>query len=268
MEVKNIYLIIIAVGGNVRNKSLLFPSFQKLFSGCRIFEATMPSDLGCVVGSLDHKHLSGISCSEFAASISHQAARNLSLTYDAEWILILEDDAVTSRNFESEICELLDEISCIDEDLIAIHLFPEQYGILKKFNDNFYSVNMIPDYAVGYLMNKCVVDYAANFSSEVHNYLADWPKFLNSIPWYAPKTSMVLHPRPTGESLADFSTIELDRLKRKNDQHLTQKVFNKDLFRLLKFRARSFFSPRFYGSAYIQANKIRSKVIGKYCYEK
>jgi len=268
VKVREIYLIIIGVGGNVRNESLRSPSFQKLFYGCKIFEALTPSDLGCDIQSLDHKHLSGISCYEFAASVSHQAARNLSLTYDPEWILILEDDAVTSCNFDSEIFKLLDEFSLFDQDPIAIHLFPEQYGILKRFKDDSYSVKMIPDYAVGYLMNKCAVDYAANYSNEVHNYLADWPRYFNSIPWYASRASLVSHPSPSEESLADYSRIEPGRLRRKNDRHFTQKVLSEDLFRLIKFKAASLFSSRLYGTAYIQASKMRSMVIGKYCDEK
>ena len=186
----NVGVVVIANDGKIRNFHQLNDDFFSKFSKSHVFCALTPLVLGCENLDNYHTHNNSLTCNELAASLSHQVARNFSIVFELDWVLFLEDDAILNDNFLTVLSNLI-ECNNFAEKELAFHLFPEQFGLLKATHDKLFSIIILPDYAVGYLMNLEAIKFTVGFTHIVQNFLADWPKFIKKISWFAPYESMM-----------------------------------------------------------------------------
>jgi hypothetical protein len=137
-----------------------------------------------------------ISPIEEAISHSHNQARILAKRHGWRWALILEEDAIVLGTRDS-LNLMIQEIenSQTNSHPNAIHLFPEQHGLLghSKAN-NLCKIYWVPDYAVGYLLNSEALQRSIELFTSQKTQVADWPDFMRSLEWWAPNRSWVLHP--------------------------------------------------------------------------
>jgi len=153
-----------------------------------------------------------LTCVERAASVSHQIARNIASSFDTNWVLILEDDAIIFEDFFNSLEELISLSLDKYHEPLGYHLFPEQFGILKRKSANLAKILLMPDYAVAYVLNQPALRFAANNSHSCSRELADWPSYMKKISWFAPLQSCVAHPVLSG--LFHNSSIETSRSSR------------------------------------------------------
>jgi hypothetical protein len=102
---------------------------------------------------------------EVAISLSHHLARKQALISESNWCVFLEEDANLRESFSKlkKLTETLDEINRYKGLALGIHLFPEQYGILcQKGEDPYLTVIKMPDYAVGYALNRLAIKTAVD----------------------------------------------------------------------------------------------------------
>lgn len=254
---KNIGVIVIANDGKIRNIHQLNDDFFSKFSKSYVFCALTPLDLGCENLDVFHTHCNGLTCNEFAASLSHQVARNFSIVFELDWVLFLEDDAILSDNFFVALGNLI-ESQDFTEKRIAIHLFPEQFGLLKTSHDKLLRVMFLPDYAVGYLMNLEAIKFTVGFTNIVQKFLADWPNFIKKISWFAPHESMVTHPMLDYKYNDKTSSIERSRKLKHDSYSLYDKLFSREMLRKIVL---IFLKPftKAYGNSSVKAPALRTR---------
>jgi hypothetical protein len=185
--------VLIIARKNSQSAHMLFKTLEDHFN-VEIVNATTPSDLN----DSNFYPAKNVETLEMAISISHHRARTRALTLGYEWTLILEEDAIV--NFDYFQIRLL--ISSIEQKFsrknipIGIHLFPEQFGILRhKRGARFLRILYLPDGAMGYLLNLKGVKRAVADFVPTRVEIADWPRSLRkNIIWFAPRSSLVLHP--------------------------------------------------------------------------
>lgn len=253
----NVGVIVIANDGKIRNCHQLNEKFFSNFLKSHIFCALTPLVLGCENLDNNHTHSNGLTCNEFAASLSHQVARNFSIVFELDWVLFLEDDAILSENFLTALGNLI-EFNNFAEKELAFHLFPEQFGLLKTTHDKLFSVIILPDYAVGYLMNLEAIKFTVGFTHIVQNFLADWPKFIKKISWFAPHESMIRHPKLDSKHDNKISSIEKFRRLKHDSYSFYDKLFSREMLRkiilvLLKPLTKA------YGNSSIKAPALRTR---------
>jgi hypothetical protein len=188
----------------------LSPSNSDLISDLRtrgisevlVMSAVTPQEVGKFPPfPIDHDFRNDISLVEQAISHSHNQARILARQQDWNWGLILEEDAIVAGTKDS-LNLVIKEVESIGLDSVplAIHLFPEQHGILRmKKSESLYRIHWVPDYAVGYLLNSSALRRSTELFSSQKLQVADWPNFMRKIKWFAPSQSWVLHPLVTEE---------------------------------------------------------------------
>jgi GR25 family glycosyltransferase involved in LPS biosynthesis len=253
--------IIISLPKN-RNFNPLLESLSGLpFSEVIILEATTPMDLMCggILG--DHEHHGNrrsMSCSEVAAAISHHRARAIALAKGWNAVLILEDDAVLKDR--SELFAILNRIHEMNHAPVLLHLFPEQYGIMKnRGNHNFfYDVIKIPDYAVSYILNEKALVEIIKFAPTVNRDLADWPADINRLQVLASKTSVFIHP-VNGENQRT-SSIWLSRTKVLAGRKGINRFRLIELYRVMIYKFVALFSRK-YGTNKIISENLRSLIL-------
>ena len=190
---------IIALPGSQNALNLMSSLKFRFHIDSEIVTAITPSNNGCGMLVTAHTHGFGsdvLSCIEFAISESHKAAREVALASGCEWSLILEEDALLQDNL-NEIPNILDSLgeSATNNIACGLHLFPEQYGVLIRSKvSNVYRVMSLPDFAVAYVLNFEALVEVCELAKSAKIQIADWPRFMKKIRWYAVKDSVILHP--------------------------------------------------------------------------
>lgn len=222
-----------------------------------VLKASTPASLQDL-GLAESKNISQI---EMAISLSHQRARNAGLTVDAEWVLILEEDAIplvieeTITNFLNNL-----DLTLGSAKPKAVHFAPEQFGILfGRKSKEYYNNIMLADCAVAYALNKSAlarISALSDFTSEV----ADWPKVLKKIRWYSPKSPFFAHPNLDEEGLSASTSVRTARLLGRNVWH---RLFSKKTLKTALFLGLAKFGDS-YGIGYVVNERYRSKVVSFY----
>lgn len=247
-------IFIISIPNHRNVDGLVATVKQSLGISPQLVNALTPENLLCAKSSL-HQHagkIRSISCPEFAAALSHSRARNLAIKQGADWNLFLEDDSepcIPNLSLEINKCTNVSK-----NQAIFIHLFPEQNGILKRNQRNdFFQILKMPDYANAYMLNQKALLHLQDITPNSHLYLADWPKFPNSILKLATKTSLFAHP---SQQVAN-SRIEVSRLLFQQRGSSYRKYY---LARQYIFKSSAPFFQRFGGNP-IASEDLRSFVI-------
>ena len=247
----DIEVVVISVYGS---ESL--PKIQNVLSEIgyktRVLVATTPESSDFILS--DSATLSTV---EIATSISHQRARKFALDLGCEWVIILEDDAQIADGFD-DIETLIGEIERDNgrNSKLAVHLYPEQFGILKiNSNKPYLRVLSVPDCAVGYAMNRHAMRATMSIKG-IDQEVADWHPEIRKFSWFAPKFSLVTHP-----DVKDSKVRSLTSNPRQN--RLRQSSF---IEKLIKYPYLKMFLIRFpfpyaspYGSNPISSEKLRTK---------
>ena len=249
-------IVIISVCGQRDIGSLLKALESCAFTKVSVMQATVPDFLSL---ELDQSNQL-ISPVEQAISNSHHRARVLSSSIDADWSIILEDDAIVLNNI-SNLREMLQEIEGhfrIGTPL-AVHLSPEQFGLLLRTKSSrYYKLPFIADCAVGYAMNRTSVRRAVAQGPQI-NEVADWPKSFRAFRWFAPVEPMVAHPDLHNIS-SSSATLEI-RTGRSNRRSIKNRIRKYPYFKMFIFKLFSSYSQN-YGIGYVQVESLRSRIIG------
>jgi hypothetical protein len=226
----------------------------------QIFKAIRPEDITCQNHSngFSSSHRN-ISCLENAISESHRRVRELALNTSSEWCVFLEEDFILENDFDSikDLFLILNE--CFGRTRpLAIHLFPEQFGLLRRWkHQELLQIMKVPDYAVGYAMNHKALEVAGNIP--IANQVADWPMGIRRlIDWYAPTKSIIAHPLFDSDSRVSLNRKFREiRSGRRSQFSKLFKIGNTQL--ILFFLGRIFRIT--YGSNKIESEKLRSVII-------
>jgi len=247
--------VVLSVNGKFRSKSLHLLEDIPEVAEIVIFKSLTPKILGCEEHK--HNHNRGYTCNEHATALSHQAARNFAFTKDWDWTIFVEDDAEILKDFISKILDVLSFNFSKPKHGIALHLFPEQFGLLKRLTDKIYKVIFLPDYAVGYVLDRQALFYCLQESNKVHCYLADWPRFIRKLDWYSYQTSLVIHPDLRNIQSYTNSDIELGRNQRFTEYSLWQRILNSRFLMIVVLKLMRLIGND-YGNAPIQAQNFRT----------
>jgi hypothetical protein len=247
--------VVLSTNGKFRSKSLnLLADFPEV-AEVVVFKSLTPKFLGCT--QKKHRHNRGYTCNEYATSLSHQAARNFAFTKGWDWTIFVEDDAEVSKDFNSKLLDVLTYNFSKPKHGIALHLFPEQFGLLKILTEKIYKIILLPDYAVGYVLDRQALLYCLRESNKVHFYLADWPRFIRKLDWYCYQTSLVMHPDLRSIQNSNNSDIEIGRNQRFKQYNLFQRIINSRLLTIVVLKVMKFIGNS-YGNAPIQAQNFRT----------
>ena len=254
-------IFILTVPGT-RDVMSLINTVQKFLNTVPIVvEAITPAALPCGGKHLggSGRHRNGLSCVEVATSLSHQRARNLASARKCNWSLFLEDDSIVQSSI-SFLPDLILEIESFGsgEQPVGIHLFPEQFGILRKHTRSLLNVVALPDYAVGYVLNAKALRESEKLAEKIHLSVADWPKGMDQIHWYAPTRSLITHPNL--DNHPSQSQIEELRRLRASQSSFSYRFVNYPLLRILVLRLGSLLGMK-YGKNWIASERIRSVVL-------
>jgi hypothetical protein len=247
---------------NKRNPITLLRSLSGIpIKEIRILEATTPINLMCRGIVEAHVHVGNqrsMSCSEVAAAISHHRARAIALAEDWDSVLILEDDAVLDNRFE--LVKILTRMHELVQAPVLIHLFPEQFGIMKNRGNHeyFYDVMKIPDYAVSYILNRRALQKIVGIAPVVSRDLADWPIGIKQLQLIAPKSSIFIH--PINDENQKSSSIWLVRKKILAARKRVDRYRILEIYRFLIYKFVALFTSR-YGSNTIASENLRSLIL-------
>jgi hypothetical protein len=225
----------------------------------RLVKALTPASLGCLAKEPEHLHgfyPQAISCVEFAISRSHESARALALSENCEWAIFLEEDFISGEEIQNlnSYLGILDKL--ITDTPIGVHLFPEQFGILascRRFP--FLRVLAMPDFAVGYILNKAALIQCSNQLDFKKFEIADWPRYMRDLIWLAPKKSIVLHP-DISENAGKSSTLTA-RVQRMDSLGFLTKIKNSRNYLLFVLFLGRLVNIQ-YGNSPISSERIRS----------
>ena len=234
---------------------VLEQSLEKIGFKARVLSATTPESSDFI--SLENIKLSPV---EIATSISHQRARKFALELGCEWAIILEDDAQIIGGFEN-IETLIKQIEMTlgHESALAVHLYPEQFGILKSNSkESFFRVLSVPDCAVGYAMNKNALRATMSIQG-IETEVADWHRELRKFSWFAPKSSLVIHPDVRKSNIRSLTRDP--RNHRVNQRTLIKRLASYPILKMFFLRFPLPYSSS-YGHNPISSEKLRTKVFG------
>lgn len=251
-------IFVLSVPGT-RDTSNLINSIQSLLHITpAVVDSVTPASLPCkgVHPQDPRRHENGLSCIEIATSISHHRARNLAFSLGHRWALFIEDDGIP----QLAIADLPNLISAVErvatcDKPTGIHLFPEQFGILRQRNHEFLDVLSLPDYAVGYILNESALHLAEKLAPTIHLSVADWPKGITAINWFAPTQSFIIHPNL--DNYPSQSQIEEQRRFRATHASFAHQFLQYPFFRILVLRSARLLGLT-YGKSWIGSEKIRS----------
>ena len=255
MDEFSIAIYIITGNLPVRNSNLI-PFFERHNLEYFIPAGSSYHDLFCF-GAEKHSHIWNsleYTCNQLAANISHQMCRYLAYENNYDWYIFLEDDAVIKDEplFLEFIASLRDEL--FNFNPIAINLFPAQYAILTKSHlPNMYKALKIGDYAVGYALNKLALRPTLNLQINDFKGVADWPRNMFKLKWYAPKIPIVVHP--------DVHSSKYDSYLQPKGLLLPSMKPGKVILKLKMILFRFLFLFPYYDNSPIQSNNLRSRII-------
>jgi GR25 family glycosyltransferase involved in LPS biosynthesis len=256
----HIGVFVISMNGSNSNSTLQnLIDHQLNLDDITFIQAVTPNDI-CNFGEV-HKHKGWpreLTCVEVAISHSHVRARETASSHNVDIAIILEEDAQLGVDFLQTLKNsLIPKLAA--KKPIGIHLFPEQFGILRKQkSEELYKIVKIPDYAVGYVLNSHALQVFTGQIEVQKKQIADWPKLARKIFWYAPKMSLVVHPDnykgPT-VSLAEKSR----QTKRLNLKPISKLRIRINLSFLFYLYFKNF--GQVYGKNPISSEKLRSYII-------
>lgn len=249
-----ISFIIVSGDGRIRNsrlKTFFVENNLKYF----VPDGVTIKDLPCYGNKHIHRYKGkNFSCSQLAAATSHQISRIFAASLNFKYFVFLEDDAeIPSEEDFISFLQVLQDRTDLERN-IAIHLFPSQFGILRKCQKNdFLKIVKLPDYAVGYILSTTSLNIINFFSATNLIGVADWPQAFKKLYWYAPKSSIVTH--PAQKNISYKSKIQKDKKVLQS-----MKIANlSDVFNFLFFKIFSLFPV--FDSIEIQSERLRSRVI-------
>jgi hypothetical protein len=226
-----------------------------------IQQATTPLDLGCQVDSQKYcaQHSSKITCIEWAIVNSHRSAQELSQMFPWETVTILEEDFMP----RGELKDFVKSLSCCLRFLskrsspAGFHFFPEQGGIFRTSRTtDFLRAVWVPDFAVAYALNR--EGLAKVLSAPVDpRSVADWPKQVRKIEWWANETSVFLHPAP---ELVRSENHQL-RFNRKRKRFEARSWVNRQVWVQMLIRFSPLMLTERIGNQTIENELIRSVVL-------
>ncbi len=226
-----------------------------IFSKVELFSGLTPKDFQCHDRE-DCHHLCGsknISCIEHAISHSHGAAQRK--PFASKWLLIVEQDAIcTSRAIE--LFSLLREVEdSYPRTPTAIHLYPEQFGLLRDEEQRFFlQVSQVPDGATGYLINKEA--HSQILSDPVPcKEVADWPQSLRKLHWVASRESLIIHPPIIHGRVTSSSTLSRS-IRQRSIYSKFRNHFNMKYLRFCIWKRTSVS----FGQNWIQVEGLRSRI--------
>jgi hypothetical protein len=185
-----------------------------------------PQELGCDAECPGHGLGGRLTCIEFAVAEGHRMARNIARKNTGSVYLFLEDDAIPNVD-SSEFNIVLEEFNKAASlyQVPALHLFPEQNGILKSLKkSHLCKVYHLPDYALAYALTEVSLATTSNHDIDKSSSVADWPPHIRKLNWLSTKDSMFIHP---DIHLVDASSSTRDsRIARMNKESQLQKALN------------------------------------------
>jgi len=219
-----------------------------------------PHEIGCDLECPGHGPGHQLSCVEFAVAEGHRRMRNEARNSHFDLNLFLEDDAILNCTL-GELDSLFHIFSEFekDKDGACLHLFPEQNGLLvETFEPTLLKVLLVPDYAVAYVLNMRALNLTARFDSKASVEVADWPKYLRRLKWYASSHSFVTHPDIRAANVRSLTQSQ------RNNRHGSKTWMNKYLD-INSYRGPFLTILRLFGMALghqpIEAEKLRSAVV-------
>jgi hypothetical protein len=222
-----------------------------------IVDGFKPVDLGCRDDCLGHGTRAKISCVEFAVAEGHRKMRILARQTSYETFLFLEDDAIVNCSPEL-LLDLHNQLLGYRKiySTPAIHLFPEQNGLLVEIKFPFLrKIIVIPDYAVSYLMTLEALESISKDDSDVASQIADWPNYIKKLDWFATEKSYFIHPdiRIGGSR----STTKTHRSFRQGNETKREKFLNPRSYMVLLLPVLALIGRKV-GQSPIEAENLRS----------
>jgi len=248
-----IEVVVISVAGS-ESLPMLERTLEKLRFKYTVLLATTPEN-----SEFKTSATINLSPVEIATAISHQRARTFVLEQGCEWAIILEDDAQILGDFVN-VQSLVENIEAHfgQESKLAIHLFPEQFGILRSNSrESFFRVLSLPDCAVGYAMNKHALNASISIQG-IENEVADWHSEIRKLTWLAPKASLVCHPDLGNSKFRSLTTNP--RNNRVMSRSLLEKLITYPYLKMFILRI-TLPCLRSYGCNPISSEKLRTKIL-------
>jgi len=251
-----IEIVVISVAGS-ESLPKLENDLDRIRIPFRILLATTPQSSDFV--SNGDEKLSPI---EIATSISHQRARKLAFDLGCEWAIILEDDAEILNGFVN-IPNLIAKIDFNFKHVseLAIHLYPEQFGILKSnLNEPYLRILSLPDCAVAYAMNKNALKASLEIQG-IESEVADWHPAMRKFSWFAPNASLVRHPDVRDPSVRSLTAGP--RNDRINARSVIDKMLSYPMMKIFFLRIILRYSKS-YGNNPISKEKLRTRILASH----
>ena len=242
--------------------SPLFTFLSSLpFKSLTTVPGVRPTDLGCKKECQGHGWNNELSCIEFAVAEGHRKMRNLARSHDLDSILFLEDDAIPNCT-PREVIDLLkwSHQSTNHFHTCAVHLFPEQGGLLVEKYDGCCKCAIVPDYAVAYILNSKSLDRLEQLDSIKSESVADWPREIRKLRWYCPKKSFFIHPDIQAAENRSFTKVSRAQRHAKKSTYI--KLINPHSYTFILLIISSVFFGR-YGRSKIESERLRSVKVGK-----
>jgi len=176
-----------------------------------------------------------------------------------ETVTILEEDFMP----RGELKDFVKSLSCCLRFLskrsspAGFHFFPEQGGIFRTSRTtDFLRAVWVPDFAVAYALNR--EGLAKVLSAPVDpRSVADWPKQVRKIEWWANETSVFLHPAP---ELVRSENHQL-RFNRKRKRFEARSWVNRQVWVQMLIRFSPLMLTERIGNQTIENELIRSVVL-------
>ena len=257
-NIENFEVIVISKSGNISSNIFNFfgdSHFWKISS----FQAKLPIDVCTHDKEMYGQHGSVfgrfVTCTEFAIRESHRLVLQTA-SANTQLLLVLEEDSTPCHKLD----ELVPLLKSIEElpGKIAVHLFPEQYGILEKTRiASLYRILSMPDYANSYLLNKSAIEFLKHSDLDKSDSIADWPRAYLELDWFASKKSFFLHEKNEVPSL-NFKNRAISR--QNSNPKMRQQFRNILKFLIFKF-AQLVGEP--YGQNQIETSFLRSSLLSR-----
>jgi hypothetical protein len=200
---------------------------------------------------------SSLSMIEIAIAKSHEKARQIARAKNLDWVVILEDDAVPladNGSLEAFLKQI--ETTFGNSDPIAVHLAPEQFGLLwKRRRDCFFRIALVPDCAVAYALNHEALEFLSNKPTNL-NEVADWPHSMKKLRWIAPLKPYFKHPQI---EIEDSSTMD-SRKQRRENRPVLKKIFATSMVKAVFILGLRLFTKP-YGTGFVEDKRFRTRIL-------
>jgi hypothetical protein len=220
-----------------------------------ILAASRPSD----IDKEFVRRVKNISSVEQAIALSHHRARVLGNSLESDWVIILEEDASPTSNFQflpHFLAAVANQFG-VDRQ-VAVHFAPEQFGLLiNRRSSTILRTFMLADCAVAYGLNQEALKHSMRVEFK-ENEVADWPRFIKRFLWISPLKPIFSHPDLKLPNT--YSATSEMREKMNFRKGFMRKLFKFSNFKFITFLIISSFGNT-YGNGYVTNERSRSKVI-------